>query len=112
MSIKVTIPAGENDVTIDPLHQWDYGQILEIESLDFVSECAEVHFSSLGLTEAIVESCSVSSSRYTVRIPDSCLETGDDVTAWIYEIDGSNGKTTKKITIPVIARPRPSWAGE
>lgn len=112
MVIKVAIPAGENAVTIDPLHQWDYGQFLEIESLDFVSECAEVHFSCLELTEAIVESCSVSSRCYTVKIPDSCLETGDNITAWIYEINGTNGKTTKKITIPVIARPRPSWTEE
>ena len=107
MTIQVTIPAGEASVKIDPLHQWDYGQFIEIKSSDFVSDSVEAHFSCLGMTEAIVESCSVSNGRYTAKIPDSCLETGDNITAWIFEVSPLNGKTTKEIIIPVIARPRP-----
>ena len=112
MTIKVAFAPGESSATIDPLHQWDFGQFLEIESADFASGSAEAHFSCLEMTEAIVESCTVSNGCYTVKIPDSCLETGDDITAWIYEILGSNGKTTKIITIPVIARPRPRRVSE
>ena len=111
MAIKVNIPAGVASVTIDPLYQWDYGQVLEIESGDALSDVFEVHFSCLDMSDAIVRSCS-SSSGCAVEVPNTCLEQSCDITAWIYEIDATSGRTLKTITIPIIERPRPNRSGE
>ena len=108
MAIKVTIPSGVSSVTIDPLYQWDYGQVLEIESPDFSSLMIEVHFSCAGNDTAVVHTCSVETDVAAVQIPDACFEQEQDITAWIYEISGTNGRTTKSVVIPLIARPRPS----
>ena len=114
MAIKVTIPAGTSSVSIDPLYQWDYGQILEIESNDFASKSiiVQVHFSCDGADTAVVHACSVMNNIATVQIPDACLEQNQEITAWIYEINGTNGRTTKSVTIPILARPRPNMPSD
>ena len=112
MAIKIEIPADVDSVKIDPLHQWDYGQTLEIESPIFASGIMEVHFSCLGMTEAIVRPCTGSNGIYTVQVPDSCLEQSDDITAWIYDKGTESGKTLKTISIPIHERPRPNRGGE
>lgn len=108
MSIKVTFPEGANGATSNSLYQWDYGQILEIESADIGTEIVEVHFACLNMSEAIVRSCSFSNGVGSVTIPDTCLEQTTLITAWIYRISGSEGHTIKTITIPIISRTRPS----
>ena len=109
MSIKVTIPTGVTSVKIDPLYQWDCGQFLEIESSDFTATLlVQVHFSCAGADTAVVHTCSVVNNVATVQIPDACLEQNQNITAWIYEINGTTGKTTKSVVIPVTARPRPN----
>lgn len=106
MVIKVTLPAGMSSASVSGLHQWDYGQVLEIESPDLPS-IIEVHFSCQGMTEATVRSCSVVDGVASVTIPDECLEQSQPITAWVYEIEGTQGRTTKTITLPVISRIRP-----
>ena len=107
MAIKARFPAGVTSIKLDSLHQWDYGQQLEIESEDALSSIVEVHFSCSGMNEATVRVCSMNSNIATVTIPDICLEQTGTITAWIYEINGSQGRTTKSITIPIISRARP-----
>lgn len=106
MTIKVDFLDGVTEKRVSPLYQWDYGQTMEIESPDF-STIVEVHFGCPQLQEAIVHACSVVNSVATVRIPDRCLEQSGTITAWIYEIEGTTGTTTKVVYIPVVARTRP-----
>ena len=108
MAIKALFPNGQNSITVSGLYQWDYGQELEIESADLGSIVAEVHFACSSMSEAIVRPCAFSSGAGTVTIPDECLEQSSTITAWIYEIAGTQGRTRKVLTIPVTARTRPS----
>ena len=109
MAIKATFPAGKNETVTDSLYQWDYGQVLEIESAVLGSNTVEVHFACTNMSEAIVRVCTFSEGGIvTVAIPDDCLEQSSPITAWIYEIAGTQGRTSKVIRIPVIARTRPS----
>lgn len=110
MAIKALFPSGQDAITVTGLYQWDYGQVLEIESFDMGSEIVEVHFACTNMSEAIVRPCTFSNGIGTVTIPDDCLEQSTPITAWIYEIEGTQGKTRKVITLPVIARTRPSIA--
>ena len=108
MAIKVNIPYGQHTATVSGLYQWDYGQELEIESADLGTMIGEVHFACSSMSEAIVVSCNFVGNVCTVTIPNECLEQSSTITAWIYEIAGTQGRTRKVITIPVIARTRPS----
>ena len=110
MAIKVNIPSGQNTATVSGLYQWDYGQVLEIESTDLGSIVAEVHFACSSMSEAVVRPCTFSSGIGTVAIPDECLEQSSTISAWVYEISGTQGRTRKVITIYVTARTRPSVA--
>lgn len=106
MAISVVFPAGATDVTLDPLYQWDKGHILEIR-VDSASPGIEVHFAYRRLDEAIVSESSVSQGVVRVAIPDICFEQPDTITAWVYEVNGDGGKTTRTIVIPIIPRIRP-----
>ena len=108
MAIKVNFTNGAPTATASGLYQWDYGQTLEIECAELGSEIMEVHFACRGMSEAIVRSCSFSNGVGTVTIPDQCLEQAEPITAWVYSISGTQGHTVKTITLPIIARTRPS----
>ena len=111
MAIKVTFKQGQAEAKATPLHQWDYGQVLEIESSDLPA-VFEVHFACQGMNEAIVRSCSAVGGIGSVVIPDRCLEQSNQILAWVYAIQGAAGTTIKTITIPVVARTRPSRGDE
>lgn len=107
MAIKALFLSGKHDVTTDSLYQWDYGQKLEIEAVDLGTEEVEVHFACPNMSEAIVRPCYLTDGIGVVTIPDDCLEQSSPITAWVYEIAGTQGRTRKIIKIPVIARTRP-----
>lgn len=107
MAIKARIPTGEKHKRTDPLYQWDYGQTLEIEA-DNLPSIVEVHFACHGMTEAVVHTCSAVNGVVTVAIPDRCLEQASEITAWVYEIEGTAGRTIYSISIPITARTRPA----
>lgn len=111
MAIKVTFKQGQTEAKATPLHQWDYGQVLEIESSDLPA-VFEVHFACQGMNEATVRSCTAVGGIGTVVVPDRCLEQSTTITAWVYAIQGTTGTTIKTITIPVVARTRPSRGDE
>lgn len=107
MVIKARFTEGVTSVTTKSLYQWDYGQKLEIESADLPA-MFEVHFACQGMKEAVVVPCSTTDGVGVVTIPNKCLEQSSTITAWVYEIDGETGSTTKVIAIPVVPRVRPS----
>jgi hypothetical protein len=111
MAIKVTFSQGQTEAKASVLHQWDYGQQLEIEAPDLPT-AFEVHFACQGMNEAIIHSCTAVGGVATVAIPNRCLEQSNYATAWVYEIYGSSGTTIKTITIPIISRTRPSRSNE
>lgn len=110
MAIKVVFPAGTASISVSGLFQWDYGQVLEIESADIGSAIVEVHFACANMTEAIVRPCTFANGVGTVTIPDQCLEQQNTITAWVFEIDGTQGRTIKTINLSVTARKRPGKA--
>lgn len=106
MAINAIFPTGVTEITVNGLHQWDYGRTLRIESADLPSS-VEVHFAYPGMREAIVRACESVRGVAEVVIPDTCLEQTAPITAWVFAIDGTRGKTLKTITITVIPRAQP-----
>ena len=107
MAIKVQFPAGESNVTVRGLYQWDYGQVLEIECEEFGSDMLEFHFACPNMSEAIVRTCTFSANIGTVPIPDECLEQTSSVTVWICRRDSTQRHTIKTIVLPLTGRTRP-----
>ncbi len=112
MAVKAIIPSGWGEITVHGLHQWDYGQTLEIQSVDIGTKVAEIHFACKSMTEAIVRPCSFTNGVGSVAIPDRCLEQTFPITAWVYEVGESSGVTVKTITLPIIERTRPQLGEE
>lgn len=107
MVLNATFPTGITELTVNGLHQWDYGQQLEI-CADDLPALIEVHFACMGMREAEVRVCSIVDGVGVVTIPDTCLEQSAPIMAWIYEINGTAGTTTKAITLKVIPRAKPA----
>ena len=107
MAIKAAFPEGTTTLVLAPLYQWDYGQELEIEAAGLPS-LIEVHFACQGMNEAVVHTCASVDDIATVAIPDGCLEQPNEITAWVYEINGTAGRTIYSIKIPITARTRPA----
>jgi hypothetical protein len=106
MSIKAIFPAGVIDITVNGLHQWDYGQQLEITAEGLPAD-VEVHFACAGMREAVVRNCSKVGGSYTAAIPDRCLEQTTPVVAWVYAVGETAGQTILTVTLPIIARAQP-----
>lgn len=106
MSIKATFPAGVTAMTVNGLHQWDYGRTLEIEAPDLPA-LVEVHFACAGMQEAVVRSCALIDGKATATIPDICLEQTSPVIAWVYELGETSGKTSRTVTLPITQRAKP-----
>lgn len=107
MAIKAEFLAGQTEKRLSPLYQWDYGQTLEIEAPNLPT-IIEVHFACPAMTEAVVHTCSCVNGVASVAIPDQCLEQEREITAWVYEVEGTSGRTLYRVFIPIIARTRPS----
>lgn len=107
MALKAIIPSGMTEITVNGLHQWDYGQQLEIHASDLPG-FVEVHFACAGMNDAVVRPCDMVGGVGTVAIPDTCLEQTAPIMAWVYEKDGAAGATAKTITLKVTPRARPT----
>ena len=59
------------------------------------------------MAEAIVRTCAFTNGVGIVEIPDECLEQARAITAWLYRVDGAQGRTIKTITISITERTRP-----
>ncbi len=107
MAIIATIPAGVTSVAVAGLHQWDYGQELEVHA-DWLPAMVEVHFACTGMREAAVRSCAVVQGVLKASIPDACLEQPTPVVAWVYEVGATSGRTLARVILQVEARIKPS----
>jgi hypothetical protein len=110
MSIKAIFPAGVVALTVHGLHQWDYGQTLEITHPDLPA-IIEVHFAAVGAQEAIVRVVSTAAGVAEVPVPDELLEQPRPVLAWVYLVGETSGTTMLTVTMPLQARARPTAAG-
>lgn len=106
MNLRAIFPAGVTAITVNGLHQWDYGRTLEIAA-DDLPALVEVHFACPGMNEAAVRVCSTANGTASAVIPDRCLEQTAPITAWVFIIDDAAGYTVKTITLPVIPRVKP-----
>lgn len=112
MSIKAVFFAGQTKITVNGLHQWDYGRKLEIHASDLPAQ-VEVHFACLGMREATVRPCAIVNGVGSVTIPNGCLEQTAPIMVWIYAItaDGMAGATVKTVVLNVTERARPKSIG-
>lgn len=108
--IQATIPAGVTSLTVHGLHQWDYGQQLQLRA-DGLPSLVEVHFGCPGMKEAEVRVAPLTDGAVTVSIPDRCLEQSAPITAWVYFVDETSGRTALELTLPVSLRLKPAIAG-
>lgn len=109
MPIRAIFSEGVDTLTVSGLHQWDYGQKLEIRGLALPA-LIEVHFACLEMEEATVRIGTTADGVTTVAIPDSCLEHDTPLRAWVYVIDTVSGRTEKTIMLPIEARTKPQGA--
>lgn len=109
MPIKAIFTKGVDTLTVNGLHQWDYGQKLEIHGLGLPA-MIEVHFACLNMTEAHVRIGTTADGVTTVAIPDGCLEHNTTLRAWVYVVDTTSGRTERTIMLPIQERTRPQGA--
>lgn len=89
-----------------PLYQYDYGQKLKISGVDLPS-AYEVHFGNSIHGNATTQIGNADG----VAIPDMYLLSGQTVYAWLFVHSGeADGETEFVITIPVLARAKPTDA--
>lgn len=97
--------------------QWDYGQILRIQSKKKLPKVVEVHFSLQEKGGGSVARIGTTADGVTdVTIPDSFLENNGatqdyKVYAFVYVENGESGNTEYKIEMSVKARPKPEVPG-
>jgi hypothetical protein len=106
-NIRAVFTAGLDAITVHGLHQWDYGQKLEVHD-NMLPSLVEMHFACPGMRNAIVRPCAVVQGVATAAIPDHCLEQTGPVQAWIYEIGDTSGRTIRTITLPIAPRTKPA----
>lgn len=90
----------------DNAWQWDYGQILRIQGLKLPT-AVEVHFAVSGVSESITRIGTTKDGVTDVVIPDSLIETGKNLVAYVYLRDSESGNTEYQIDIVVSKRAKP-----
>ena len=114
--IKVNFEEWQDAAYVDEgLVSWNYGQILQVEGLTLPDGNIEVHFSLTDREgDANVYIGTVKDNVLTVSIPDFIFQKEDvyqptyDAYAFLYQTDGDSGRTIKKITFTIKARPEPT----
>ena len=97
------------NLRVTNLFQWDVNQIIKIGGIDFNNSPVEVHFCNKKSTSALVIKSSTPTNGYIfVNIPNTLLTEPYDITAYIYQTDGTSKSTTNTIIIPVVKRQKPS----
>lgn len=96
-----------NEVIIQYLFKYDYGQELEISGIE-LPENFEVHFET-DQESAIVVNGTFENGVGKVKIPDLCLmDSKLNFSAWIYVEENGSGNTVKTITFYLNDRQAPS----
>lgn len=98
-----------NDLITENLYQWDTYQTLKITGINFGGVAPRIHFANKKSTEALVVNAVLKTDgSVEVSIPNTLLAEKYDILAYIYTNTGLTSKTIKSITIPIIARLKPS----
>ncbi len=96
-----------NNVKVENLFKYDYGQILEISGID-LPENFEVHFET-DQESAVVVNGTFENDVGKVKIPDLCLmDSKLNFSAWIFVEENGSGNTVKTITFYLNDRQAPS----
>lgn len=90
----------------DNVWQWDYGQILRIQGLKLPT-AVEVHFAVSGASESITRIGTTKDGVTDVIIPDSLIETGKNLVAYVYLRDSESGNTEYQIDMVMSKRAKP-----
>lgn len=91
---------------VSDVWQYDYGQILRIQGLDLPT-AVEVDFAVAGASESIARIGTTKDGVTDVVIPDSLIETGKNLVAYIYLRDSASGNTEYQIDMIVTKRAKP-----
>lgn len=94
------------NVTSNRVTQWDYGRTLRIEGLKLPT-AVRIDFGVSGSQTTISRIGTTKDGVTDVVIPDSLLEQSQNLVAYVYVNDTTEGKTVRTINIPVTARAKP-----
>ena len=104
--IVTAVFKGSKNTKVSDVWQWDYGQILRIQGLDLPT-AVEVDFAVAGASESISRIGTTKDGVTDVVIPDSLIETGNNLVAYIYLRDAETGNTEYQIDMIVTKRAKP-----
>lgn len=104
--IVTAVFKGSKNTKVSDVWQWDYGQILRIQGLDLPT-AVEVDFAVAGASESIPRIGTTKDGVTDVVIPDSLIETGKNLVAYIYLRDSASGNTEYQIDMLVTKRAKP-----
>lgn len=95
-----------NTATANGVRQWDYGQILRIHGLQLPT-AVEVHFALIDSKDSVTRIGITKDGVTDVVIPDSMIEAGKNIFAYVYLRDSESGQTEYEIKIVVTTRAKP-----
>lgn len=95
-----------NTTTANGVRQWDYGQILRIQGLQLPT-AVEVHFALIDSKDSVTRIGTTKDGVTDVVIPDSMIEAGKNIFAYVYLRDSESGQTEYEIKIVVTTRAKP-----
>lgn len=104
--IVTAVFKGSKNTKVSDVWQWDYGQVLRIQGLDLPT-AVEVDFAVAGASESIARIGTTKDGVTDVVIPDSLIETGKNLVAYIYLRDSASGNTEYQIDMFVTKRAKP-----
>lgn len=104
--IVTAVFKGSKNTKVSDVWQWDYGQILRIQGLNLPT-AVEVDFAVAGASESIPRIGTTKDGVTDVVIPDSLIETGNNLVAYIYLRDSGSGNTEYQIDMIVTKRAKP-----
>lgn len=97
----------DNYTSVYGLKQWDFGQELLIKGTGIQGKTVEVHFALERDDVALRMLGTVENGNITVLIPDTLLQVGNSIYAYVYQSGETAGKTTHKIFMHVSPRAKP-----
>lgn len=97
----------DNYTSVYGLKQWDFGQELLIKGTGIQGKTVEVHFALERDDVALRMLGTVENGNITVLIPDTLLQVGNSIYAYVYQSGERAGKTTHKIFMHVSPRAKP-----
>lgn len=106
---KMVVAEFKNDnyTSVYGLKQWDFGQELLIKGTGIQGKTVEVHFALERDNVALRMLGTVENGNITVLIPDTLLQVGNSIYAYVYQSGERVGKTTHKIFMYVSPRAKP-----